>query len=67
MDLNKITPSDSVIETETVYRVTATFAFTDDELQDPETRAFFDLLAKRSEEEAEEANLEEDNNTGYMG
>jgi hypothetical protein len=59
MDLNKIAPSDSVVETETVYRITSTFSFTEDQLDDPETRAFFDMLAKRSEVEEEEESTEE--------
>lgn len=54
LDLSKLTPSDSVVETETVYRITATFAFTEDQLQDPETRAFFDMIAKKAEDEMED-------------
>lgn len=60
LDLTKLTPSDSVVETETVYRITATFSFTEDQLQDPDTRAFFDMIAKKAEEEDE---VEDNDNT----
>jgi hypothetical protein len=49
-------PTESVVETKTVYSVTATFTFTEEDLQDTETRAFYDLLVRTTEEETDQAN-----------
>ena len=38
-------------KTETVYTVTATFTFTDKELEDSSTKAFYDMLKPKEEEE----------------
>lgn len=63
--LDKLTPPESVVETETVYKITATFTFTGDDLDDEEVRAFFDLIAKQEDAEVEEEETEVNNQHSF--
>ena len=44
MNIEKVKPTESETSTQTIYTVTAIFNFTDEDLTDPEVKAFYDVL-----------------------